>query len=91
LAGSERSSKTGTLDNDDPETLTAGSKREKSAFTKEQIFQQGININLSLSCLSRCLESLVKQASAGSSSSIVIPFRESSLTKLLMNELGKTK
>ncbi|XP_046450111.1 kinesin-like protein KIF28P isoform X5 [Daphnia pulex] len=78
LAGSERVSKAGT------------------GNTSGERFREGVAINQSLQCLGHCIHALAESSSASSSNFPMnshsknqrIPFRDSVLTKLLMNALG---
>ena len=46
----------------------------------------GVAINLSLTSLGNCIAALAQQSSSGVSAKV--PYRDSTLTKLLMNALG---
>ena len=46
---------------------------------------KGVAINLSLTCLGNCIAAL---ASNSTNQNVKVPYRESTLTKLLMNALG---
>ena len=47
---------------------------------------KGVAINLSLTSLGNCIAALAQQSSSGVSAKV--PYRDSTLTKLLMNALG---
>jgi hypothetical protein len=66
LAGSEKSSKTGTTGIN---------------------FQEGCAINKSLTCLGNVINALAEKSS-GKGQSIVVPYRDSALTRMLQNALG---
>jgi len=69
----------------------AGSERVDKSMTSGDRLKEGISINLSLSCLGKCISALAANSqgtSGGGSSSPRIPYRESALTKILMNALG---
>jgi hypothetical protein len=64
--------------------------------TSGERFREGVAINQSLQCLGHCIHALAESSSASSSNFPMnshsknqrIPFRDSVLTKLLMNALG---
>ena len=63
----------------------AGSERVDKSMTSGDRLKEGISINLSLSCLGKCISTL---ASGGGGGGARVPYRESALTKILMNALG---
>ncbi|CAN7981237.1 unnamed protein product, partial [Ixodes pacificus] len=63
----------------------AGSERQSSAATTGDRLREGIAINQSLSCLGNCIHALAEKANG---KSLKVPYRESTLTRLLMNALG---
>lgn len=64
----------------------AGSERvDKTGATGERM-KEGISINLSLSSLGNCIAALAQQSSGNHN--VKVPYRDSILTKLLMNALG---
>ncbi|XP_065566574.1 kinesin-like protein KIF28P isoform X2 [Artemia franciscana] len=63
----------------------AGSERVGSAGSSAERLKEGANINQSLACLGKCIHALAESAQG---KQVKVPFRESSLTKLLMNALG---
>jgi kinesin family protein 1 len=60
----------------------AGSERADKSMTSGDRLKEGISINLSLTCLGNCLTALAEPIK------VRVPYRESTLTKLLMNALG---
>lgn len=62
----------------------AGSERADKAMTSGERLKEGISINLSLTCLGNCIAALAAQ----NGTSTRIPYRDSILTKMLMNVLG---
>lgn len=63
----------------------AGSERASKTGATGDTLKEGSNINKSLSTLGRVITALAKKASG---SKEVIPYRESSLTRILQNALG---
>ncbi|PVD36027.1 hypothetical protein C0Q70_02997 [Pomacea canaliculata] len=63
----------------------AGSERAESTGATGDRLKEGAAINQSLSCLGNCISALAEN-SAGKN--VKVPFRDSSLTKLLKNALG---
>ncbi|EEC18035.1 conserved hypothetical protein, partial [Ixodes scapularis] len=61
------------------------SERQSSAATTGDRLREGISINQSLSCLGNCIHALAEKANG---KSLKVPYRESTLTRLLMNALG---
>jgi len=61
------------------------SERVGSAGSSAERLKEGANINQSLACLGKCIHALAESAQG---KQVKVPFRESSLTKLLMNALG---
>ena len=61
----------------------AGSERAASTGAQGDRLKEGANINKSLMILGKVISALAKQAEAGKKSSIVIPYRESKLTRIL--------
>ncbi|KAK2149668.1 hypothetical protein LSH36_442g01044 [Paralvinella palmiformis] len=65
----------------------AGSERADSTGATGDRLKEGANINKSLSALGNVISALADQSS-GKKKNIVIPYRDSVLTKLLQNALG---
>ena len=65
----------------------AGSERADSTGATGDTLKEGANINRSLSALGNVIKALA-DLSMGSKKKIVVPYRDSVLTKLLMNALG---
>ena len=65
-------------------TLNLSERTDKSGTTGDR-FKEGVAINKSLTALGNCIEKL---AEAANGKDIKIPYRDSILTKLLMNALG---
>lgn len=65
----------------------AGSERSSDTGSTGQTFKEGCNINKSLSTLGNVINILADKA-VGKSKNILPPYRDSNLTKLLMNALG---
>ncbi|KAI9201884.1 uncharacterized protein BJ171DRAFT_601452 [Polychytrium aggregatum] len=65
----------------------AGSERTDSAGTEGERLKEGVNINSSLSVLGQVIAALVAKQS-GKNKTAVVPYRDSTLTKLLANALG---
>lgn len=63
----------------------AGSERASKTGASGDTLKEGSNINKSLSTLGRVISSLAKRSSG---SKDVVPYRESSLTRILQNALG---
>jgi hypothetical protein len=63
----------------------AGSERVSKSQTSGQQFKEGVAINQSLTTLGNCISALCKKSE---DPNVRIPYRESNLTKLLMNTLG---
>ncbi|XP_076437363.1 kinesin-like protein KIF28 [Babylonia areolata] len=63
----------------------AGSERADSTGATGDRLKEGAAINQSLSCLGNCISALADKASG---KKVKVPFRDSSLTKLLKNALG---
>ncbi|XP_047482876.1 kinesin-like protein KIF28P isoform X3 [Penaeus chinensis] len=63
----------------------AGSERVDSTGATGERLKEGAGINLSLTCLGNCIHALAENASGKPTR---VPFRDSKLTKLLMNALG---
>eukprot|EP00241_Pyramimonas_parkeae_P004462 CAMPEP_0114246730 /NCGR_PEP_ID=MMETSP0058-20121206/12634_1 /TAXON_ID=36894 /ORGANISM="Pyramimonas parkeae, CCMP726" /LENGTH=813 /DNA_ID=CAMNT_0001359967 /DNA_START=215 /DNA_END=2656 /DNA_ORIENTATION=+ len=61
----------------------AGSERQKSTKSSGQTLEEAKFINLSLTTLGKCINSLVDQSQQGH-----IPYRESKLTRLLKDSFG---
>jgi hypothetical protein len=64
----------------------AGSERAETSGTSTDRLQEGSAINQSLSCLGNCISALAEKSSG--KANIRVPYRNSVLTKLLMNALG---
>uniref|UniRef100_A0A1I8IKH8 Kinesin-like protein 6 n=1 Tax=Macrostomum lignano TaxID=282301 RepID=A0A1I8IKH8_9PLAT len=64
----------------------AGSERAESTGATGDRLKEGSAINLSLSTLGNCIKALADQSSGNSK--VMVPFRDSVLTKLLQNALG---
>lgn len=60
----------------------AGSERADKSQTTGERLKEGISINKSLSCLGKCISALTANDASR------VPYRESTLTKILMNALG---
>ena len=63
----------------------AGSERASKSQTSGQQFKEGVAINQSLTSLGNCISALCQKAN---DPNIRVPYRDSTLTKLLMNTLG---
>ncbi|CAL4119353.1 unnamed protein product, partial [Meganyctiphanes norvegica] len=63
----------------------AGSERVESTGATGKRLKEGAGINQSLSMLGNCISALAKQSQGESAR---VPYRDSTLTKLLMNALG---
>ncbi|XP_075749316.1 kinesin-like protein KIF28 [Rhipicephalus microplus] len=63
----------------------AGSERQSAAQTSGDRLREGIAINQSLSCLGNCIHALAEKAKG---TNLKVPYRESTLTRLLMTALG---
>ncbi|KAI1292656.1 Kinesin-like protein KIF28P [Halotydeus destructor] len=63
----------------------AGSERLSGTKAKGERLKEGVSINQSLACLGNCIHSLAEKSSG---KNVRVPFRESVLTRLLMNALG---
>ncbi|XP_049524954.1 kinesin-like protein KIF28 [Dermacentor silvarum] len=63
----------------------AGSERQSAAKTSGDRLREGIAINQSLSCLGNCVHALAEKAKG---TNVKVPYRESTLTRLLMTALG---
>lgn len=63
----------------------AGSERVESTGATGSRLKEGAGINLSLSCLGNCIHALAEKSNGRQAK---IPYRDSSLTRLLMNALG---
>ena len=61
------------------------SERADAAGSSGERLKEGAAINQSLSCLGNCIHALSESANG---KNVRVPFRESALTKLLMNALG---
>jgi kinesin family protein 1 len=67
----------------------AGSERQGDTKSEGKTLKEGANINASLTALGQVISSLVqKQNDPVKNKSMVIPYRNSTLTKLLANSLG---
>ncbi|RKO93658.1 P-loop containing nucleoside triphosphate hydrolase protein [Blyttiomyces helicus] len=64
----------------------AGSERVNSAGTEGERLKEGVNINSSLSVLGQVIAALVQKQNG--KKGLVVPYRDSTLTKLLANALG---
>lgn len=69
------------------QTLPSGSERVSSSGVTGDRLKESTNINKSLSTLGNVISALA-DISSGSKRKIVVPYRESTLTKLLQNALG---
>lgn len=67
--------------------ISIGSERFAHVEISRDRFKEGTNINRSLSTLGNVISALVDIAS-GSKQKLIVPYRESILTKLLQNSLG---
>ncbi|XP_066989396.1 kinesin-like protein KIF28 [Macrobrachium rosenbergii] len=63
----------------------AGSERVESTGATGARLKEGAGINQSLSCLGNCIHALAEQSNGKQAR---VPYRDSALTKLLMNALG---
>ncbi|XP_071522909.1 LOW QUALITY PROTEIN: kinesin-like protein KIF28P [Panulirus ornatus] len=63
----------------------AGSERVESTGATGSRLKEGAGINLSLSCLGNCIHALAERSTGKQTR---VPFRDSVLTRLLMNALG---
>ncbi|CAG0885568.1 unnamed protein product [Darwinula stevensoni] len=63
----------------------AGSERVESTGATGSRLKEGASINLSLTCLGNCIHALAESSNGKKKK---VPFRDSSLTKLLQNALG---
>ena len=66
----------------------AGSERAASTGAAGDRLKEGAAINQSLSTLGNVISALADQAAADGKSKVIVPFRDSSLTRLLKNALG---
>lgn len=66
----------------------AGSERQKSTGASGDRLAEGSNINKSLSFLGKCISVLAEKSTGKGKSNIVVPYRESKLTRILQNALG---
>jgi hypothetical protein len=64
----------------------AGSERAGKTGATGERFKEGIAINLSLTSLGNCIAALASQSTNGKT--VIVPYRDSALTKILMNALG---
>ncbi|XP_076031819.1 kinesin-like protein KIF28 [Oratosquilla oratoria] len=64
----------------------AGSERVESTGATGERLKEGAGINQSLSCLGNCIHALAEKSQGRQQTRV--PFRDSALTKLLMNALG---
>lgn len=67
--------------------LNSSERTDKSGTSGDRL-KEGIAINKSLSALGNCIEKLAESANG---KDVKIPYRDSVLTKLLMNALGGMK
>ena len=65
----------------------AGSERQKKTHAKGDRLKEGININLGLLALGNVISALGEESKGLNTH---IPYRESKLTRLLQDSLGKT-
>ena len=65
----------------------AGSEKAGATGATGDRLKEGAQINLSLTCLGRCINVLAEKAS-GKKKGEIVPFRDSSLTRILQNALG---
>ena len=65
----------------------AGSEKAGATGATGDRLKEGAQINLSLTCLGRCINVLAEKAS-GKKKGEIVPFRDSSLTRILKNALG---
>lgn len=66
----------------------AGSERAGSTGATGDRLKEGSNINKSLVTLGRVISTLAQLHQGNNSQSVVVPYRESTLTRLLQNSLG---
>lgn len=64
----------------------AGSERVKDSMSEGTMLKETININKSLSALGKVISTLAERDAAGTTAHV--PYRDSKLTKLLMDSLG---
>ena len=65
----------------------AGSERQKKTKATKERLKEGCAINLSLSTLGQVINTLADKAT-GKNKDAVVPYRQSSLTRILQNALG---
>eukprot|EP00826_Nyctotherus_ovalis_P037078 TRINITY_DN3356_c0_g2_i2.p2 TRINITY_DN3356_c0_g2~~TRINITY_DN3356_c0_g2_i2.p2 ORF type:complete len:162 (+),score=56.18 TRINITY_DN3356_c0_g2_i2:752-1237(+) len=65
----------------------AGSERVGDTGASGQRLLEGTNINKSLSVLGKCI-SILAEKTSGKKKDVVVPYRESNLTRILQNALG---
>lgn len=63
----------------------AGSERQSKTEASGDTLKEGIAINLSLTCLGNVIAALATQSGG---QNVRVPYRDSTLTKILMNALG---
>ncbi|RWS30831.1 kinesin-like protein KIF28P [Leptotrombidium deliense] len=63
----------------------AGSERLSGTMARGERLKEGVSINQSLSCLGNCIHALAEKTN---NKNIRVPYRDSVLTRLLMNALG---
>jgi hypothetical protein len=65
----------------------AGSEKAGATGAQGDRLKEGAAINLSLTMLGQCI-SILAEKSSGKKKDIIVPFRNSSLTRILQNALG---
>ena len=65
----------------------AGSEKSKQTGAEGQRLKEGCAINLSLTILGNCISILAEKA-VGKAKGSMVPYRDSSLTRILQNALG---
>ncbi|CAI2379027.1 unnamed protein product [Moneuplotes crassus] len=66
----------------------AGSERQSGTGATGERLKEGSNINKSLSFLGKCITVLAEKSTGKSKGKVVVPYRESQLTRILQNALG---
>ena len=66
----------------------AGSERQSGTGATGERLKEGSNINKSLSFLGKCITILAEKSTGKAKGKIVVPYRESQLTRILQNALG---
>lgn len=66
----------------------AGSERQKGTGATGDRLSEGSNINKSLSFLGKCISVLAEKSTGKGGKNMVVPYRDSKLTRILQNALG---